>query len=152
MRIGIADTTFARINMGEIAVNAIKGADSTIEIERYTVPGFKDLPVAAKILLENYNCDIVLALGWVGTASIDERCAHEAGMGLIQAELMTNKHILKSFVHSKESEDKDELMKIAEDRTRKHALNTIALLKGKEELTLQAGHGLRQGKDHEGGL
>jgi riboflavin synthase len=152
MRIGIADTTFARVDMGNVAIETIKCEDSSIEIERYTVPGFKDLPVAAKKLLEDYQCDIVVAVAWIGTAAIDEVCAQEAGNGLIQAELMTNKHILKVFVHSKESEDVEELIQIAKDRTAKHALNAIALVKGKEELTSRAGRGLRQGKDHEGEL
>ena len=152
MRIGIADTTFARIDMGRIAIETIRNKDSSLMIERYTVPGFKDLPVAAKKLIEEYNCDIVVALAWIGSAAIDEVCAHEANIGLIQAELMTNKHILKVFVHSKEAEETEELIRIATDRVQKHALNAIALLKGKETLTSHAGKGLRQGAEDRGQL
>ena len=101
MRVGVADTTFARVDMGKVAVEALGNAD----VERYTVPGFKDLPVACKKLIEEYHCDIVLALGWVGKTELDEVCAHEANIGLIQAELMTGKHILKIFFHEQETSD-----------------------------------------------
>jgi riboflavin synthase len=144
MRIGITDTMFAQVDMAHYAIQTIKD-ESDHEIERYTVPGFKDLPVAAKLLIEKYKCDIVLALGWIGTAPIDETCAHEASTGLIDAQLMTNKHILSVFVHSLESDDHNKLVEIAKDRTIKHAQNAIALLKGKETLTPFAGTGKRQG-------
>ena len=49
--IGIADTTFARVDMARAAISVIK-KESSAEIVRYTVPGIKDLPVAAKKLLE----------------------------------------------------------------------------------------------------
>ena len=149
MQIGIADTMFARVDMGKVAVDTI--GDSH-EVERYTVPGFKDLPVACKKLIEEYNCEIVLAFGWVGSAEIDEKCAMEANIALMNVEIATNKHILKVFVHSLESEDKEKLLKIAEDRSKKHTLNAIDLLKGKEELTPLAGKGQRQGGEHEGSL
>ena len=44
--IGIADTMFSRADMGRIAIEVLeksKFADK-IKIERYTVPGIKDLP------------------------------------------------------------------------------------------------------------
>ena len=149
-KIGIADTTFAQVDMAQYAIKTIKESSSH-EIERYTVPGFKDLPVACKKLIEEYNCDIVLALGWVGDQPIDEICAHEASLGLIQAQLMTNKHILGVFVHSIEAKnDPEQLAAIARDRTIKHTLNAIALLKGKTTLTLNAGQGKRQGSDDVG--
>lgn len=50
-KVGIADTTFSRINMGKVAIEEIKKGASVL-IERYTVPGVKDLPVACKILIE----------------------------------------------------------------------------------------------------
>jgi riboflavin synthase len=152
MRIGVADTTFARIDMGNIAVEELKEKKLMVVIERYTVPGFKDLPVAAKLLIEKYKCDIVIACGWVGKEEVDEVCAHEANTGLIQAELMTNTHILKVFFHEKETDDLEEQKKIATERVRKHALNAVALMKGKESLTPQAGKGLRQGYGNAGGL
>ncbi|MDI6640477.1 MAG: 6,7-dimethyl-8-ribityllumazine synthase, partial [Methanocellales archaeon] len=57
MRVGIADTTFARVDMGTIAMEELK-RNASVRIERYTVPGVKDLPVAAKKLIEERNCDI----------------------------------------------------------------------------------------------
>src|SRR3989338_5846609 len=149
MRIGIADTTFARINMGEAALQALQQKEVSsygfkIKTERYTVPGFKDLPVAAKRLFEDYKCDIVLALGWVGKEDIDEVCAHEANLLLMQVEVEAKKHIIKVFFHEKEAVDNFKLQKkIALDRVQKHVLNALALLKGKEELTPLAGKGLR---------
>jgi len=47
-KIGIADTTFARYDMAKSAIDEIKKNVSGITIVRYTVPGMKDLPVAAK--------------------------------------------------------------------------------------------------------
>ncbi len=150
MRIGIADTMFARVDMAAFALEEVK--KSGAEIERYTVPGFKDLPVAAKKLIEEHNCDAVVALAWVGTEEIDERCAMEANIALMNAELMTNKHIIKVFIHSCESKDASILREIAEDRTRKHTQNAIALVKGKTELSKLAGKGQRQGGKHAGEL
>ena len=45
--IGIADTTFARYNMGSAAIDEIQ-KNVSLKIKRVTVPGIKDLPVAAK--------------------------------------------------------------------------------------------------------
>ena len=147
--IGIADTTFARVDMAGFAIDAIK-KNSDAKIMRYTVPGFKDLPVACKKLIEEDKCDIVLAFGMAGPMPIDKQCAHEASLGLSQAQLMTNKHILEVFVHMDESEDEKEVFEIAKNRATKHALNALALLKGKTELTKFSGKGRRQGKDDEG--
>ncbi|MBS3116493.1 riboflavin synthase [Candidatus Woesearchaeota archaeon] len=152
MRIGIADTTFAQVDMAKFAIEAIRKADKSMQIERYTVPGFKDLPVAAKKLLEDYKCDIALAFGWAGPTELDEKCALEANIALMHTELAANKHILKVFVFASESKEISELISIAKDRSEKHALNALALLKGKEELTPFAGKGLRQGSKHRGSL
>ena len=148
-KIGIADTTFARVDMAKFAIYAIK-KNSDAKIERYTVPGFKDLPVACKKLIEDYECDIVIALGMAGPKPIDKQCAHEAATGLQDVQLMTNKHILEVFVHMDEAKKEKELYKIAKNRAEKHALNALALLKSKTELTKYAGMGRRQGKENEG--
>ncbi|MBI2665123.1 riboflavin synthase [Candidatus Woesearchaeota archaeon] len=153
MRIGIADTTFARVNMGEIAIDTLKRYAPKAKVERYTVPGFKDLPVAAKRLFEDYQCDIIIACGWVGKEDIDEICAHEANLLLMHVEVEAKKHILKVFFHEKEAVDNFKKQKnIAVDRVKKHSLNALSLLKGKEELSPLAGQGLRQGYEHAGGL
>ena len=135
--------------MAKPALAILKGKT----VERYTVPGFKDLPAACKRLLTEFQCDIVLALAWVGKEDIDETCAHEANQGLILAEVMTGKHIIKCFVHEREAlHDQKRLKEIALDRAKKHAENLLALMKGKETLTPFAGKGLRQGSAHIGEL
>jgi len=149
MKIGIADTTFSRVNMSEFALNTIKN-NSEHEIERYTVPGIKDLPVACKILFEKYNCDIVMALGMAGPEPIDKQCSHEASLGLQNVQLLVNKHILEVFVHVDEVKTENELYNIAKNRTEKHTFNALELLKGKVALTANAGSGRRQGKEDEG--
>ena len=152
MRIGIADTMFARVDMAAVAIRTLESASKNVEFERYTVPGCKDLAVASKKLIEEHDCDIVLALGWVGGEDIDERCAHEANIGLINAELFTNVHILKVFIHERETQDESKLLQVATDRTEKHALNALSLLKGKNELTPFAGSGKRQGGKDAGSI
>lgn len=147
-KIGIADTTFARINMADFAVDIIKNSEH--EIERYTVPGIKDLPVACKILFDKYKCDIIMALGMVGTMPIDKQCSHEASLGIQTAQIMTNKHIIEVFINPDEAKTHEELYQIAKNRTEKHALNVLELLKNKESLTPNAGMGKRQGKNDEG--
>tara|TARA_Y100000310_G_scaffold342435_1_gene445692 strand:+ start:4518 stop:4979 length:462 start_codon:yes stop_codon:yes gene_type:complete len=149
MKIGIADTCFARINMADFAIKTIEG-NSNHEIERYTVPGMKDLPVACKLLFEKYKCDIVMAFGMAGAKPIDKQCSHEASLGIQTAQLMANKHIIEVFVHMDETSDDKELYNIAKNRAEKHALNAIELLKSKTALTKDAGTGKRQGKEDEG--
>ncbi len=143
-KVGIADTTFSRINMGKIAIDELKKGAS-LQIERYTVPGIKDLPVACKILIEEKGCDIVIALGMPGSKPIDKMCAHEASQGIIQAQLITNTHIIEVFVHEDEAKNEEELAWLMERRTREHAQNVIKLLFHQEQLQREAGTGQRQG-------
>ena len=144
MKVGIADTTFSRVNMGKVAIAELKANSSGIAIERYTVPGVKDLPVACKKLIEEYKCDICMALGMPGGKDKDKLCAHEASQGLIMCQLMTNTHILEVFVHEDEAKDEKELVWLAEQRTREHALNLIKLMHP-GTLEREAGTGQRQG-------
>jgi len=144
-KVGIADTTFARVDLAQFAMNEIAQLISNVKFIRYTVPGVKDLPVAAKILLERMSCDIVLAVGMPGAAPIDKQCAHEASLGLIWTQLLTNKHVIEAFIHEDEASDEKQLYEIALDRTRKHAQNIVKLLLKPEELTKDAGMGKRQG-------
>ena len=143
---------FARVDMFKIARKAISDSLEPFKIERYTVPGVKDLPVACKKLLEEYKCDICLALGMPGDKEKDKVCAHEASQGIIQTQIITNKHILEVFVHLDEGKDDKELLEITYNRTYDHTLNAIALIKGKEELSKKAGKGIRQGKGNVGGI
>jgi len=142
VKIGIADTTFARFDMGGAAVDELNRWMSA-EIQRYTVPGIKDLPVASKKLLEETQCDIVMALGMPGSEPIDKQCAHEASTGLIGAQLMTNKHIIEVFVYEDEAPNDKELARLADARTREHAQNVYKLLSNR--LILEAGKGMREG-------
>ncbi len=163
MRIGIVDTTFSRVDMGAIAIDEIRKHLPNMEIERRTVPGIKDLPVECKRMLERGTqmqgaagvvpgpgCDIALALGMVGGAPIDTQCGHEASLGIQQAMLLTNKHIIEVFVHENEAWSEEEFKSICENRIRKHAQNAIALVLKPEALVKFAGQGLRQGKESEG--
>lgn len=143
--IGIADTTFARVDMASEAIAELKAQGSGFKVERYTVPGVKDLPVACKMLFDERKCDIVIALGMPGAQAIDKMCAHEASTGLIQVQLMSGKHVIEVFVHEDEARDDRELRWLATRRAREHAVNAYDLLFRPERLARKAGTGQRQG-------
>ncbi|MBY8982281.1 MAG: riboflavin synthase [Candidatus Lokiarchaeota archaeon] len=145
INIGIADTTFSRVDMGKMAINEIENTTTKVSIIRYTVPGMKDLPVACKILFEKYNCEICIALGMPGPEEKDKICAHEASQGIIMCQLMIEKHIIECFVHEDEGNTPKELITICENRARKHAQNVLKILFEKDWLIKNAGMGLRQG-------
>lgn len=86
-----------------------------------------------------------MALGMPGSQAIDKMCAHEASQGIIQAQLMTNTHIIEVFVHEDEAKDEKELAWLMERRTREHAQNVVKLLFHQEKLQKEAGMGQRQG-------
>jgi riboflavin synthase len=144
-KVGIADTTFARYDMGASAIDELKKTGTGFKIVRFTVPGIKDLPVASKRLIEESGCDIVIALGMPGAAAIDKTCAHESSQGIIQAQLMTNRHIIEVFVHEDEGKDEKTLAWLADRRSREHARNAYNLLFKPDVLGKNAGKGLRQG-------
>jgi riboflavin synthase len=152
-RIGVVDTMFARYDMGAEAVDELKqcpGYGSRFEVVRRTVPGFKDLAVECKRLIEQQDCRIVVALGMPGKAAIDQVCAHEASQGLMQAQLMTSTHILEVFVHENEEDDPALLAAVCKDRARKHALNAYWMLYEPDQLVRKAGQGVRQGYEDAG--
>ena len=152
MKIGVADTMFARVDMFRIVRKALDDSmEPGIKLERYTVPGVKDLPIACKKLLGK-GCDICLALGMPGPMPIDKTCAHEASQGLINLQLAENKHILEVFVHLDEAENEKELYEITKNRAYDHTINAIALLKRENTLQKFAGHGIRQGKENAGAI
>ncbi len=150
MKIGVVDTTFARYDMGRSAVEELKAQGTGFGIIRKTVPGVKDLPVAAKKLIEEDKCEVVIALGMPGAKPIDKQCAHEASMGLIQAQLMTNRHIIEVFVHEDEAADAKQLAWLADKRAREHAVNAYLLAFRPEVMAKNAGKGLRQGFEDAG--
>ena len=147
MRIGIADTTFARYDMGAAAIDELKKNASDLKIIRTTVPGVKNLPVKKKKLIEEEDCEIVM-----GPMEKDKMCAHEASTGLIRAQLMTNTHILEVFVHEDEEEDPKELKKLADNRAREHAQNLIKMMFHPKQMRKEAGKGMREGKEDAGPL
>ncbi len=154
-RIGVVDTMFARYDMGAEAVDELEscpGYGKRFEITRLTVPGFKDLAVAAKRLIESESCRIVVALGMPGKAPIDKTCAHEASLGIMTAQLMTTTPILEVFVHEDEEEDPVRLAEVCRDRARKHARNAYWMLYEPEQLARRAGQGIRQGYTDAGPL
>ena len=151
LRIGVADTTFARVDMARYAIEAILEEAPDAEIVRYTVPGIKDLPVAALRLIELHGCEGVITLGWVGKSMVDKLSYLAASMGLILVQLKTGRHVIDVTVHEDEAEDEATLYEIAVDRARKHAKNLVALLtRGPTALTEYAGKGLRQGRPDAG--
>lgn len=147
-KIGVVDTMFARYDMGGEALDELAscpGYGERFEVVRRTVPGFKDLAVAAKRLIEEDGCRIVVALGMPGGAPIDKQCAHEASTGIMMAQLMTTTPILEVFVHEDEEEDPADLAPVFKDRSRKHARNAYWMLYEPEQLVRRAGQGVRQG-------
>ncbi|MGH8989332.1 MAG: riboflavin synthase [Acidimicrobiales bacterium] len=154
-KIGVVDTMFARYDMGAEAVDELHqcaGYGVRFEIVRRTVPGFKDLAVAAKRLIEAEGCRIVVALGMPGKAPIDKTCAHEASTGIMLAQLMTSTPILEVFVHEDEEEDAANLVPLFADRSRKHARNAYWMLYEPDQLERRAGQGVRQGHADAGPL
>jgi len=149
-RVGIVDTTFARYDMARAAMEELKQLCS-VKLERRTVPGIKDLPVESKVLLDG-GCDLVMAFGMPGSKPIDKQCAHEASLGLIIAQLLTNKHIIEVFVFEDEASTDQELAELADCRAREHARNVYRLLFKPGELTKLAGTGQREGGPDAGPL
>lgn len=147
---GVVDTTFSRVDMGSIAVREISRLDPEGEIKRYTVPGIKDLPVGARILLEE-GCDGVITLGWVGRTQLDKYSYLATSIGLITVQILTMKHVIDVTVHEDEMEDEENLKNLAIDRATKHAANLVRLVTGGgDSLRKFAGKGLRQGYKHAG--
>ncbi len=150
MKIGLVDTTFARVDMASFARKEIEENYPKAGIVRRTVPGVKDLPVECKLLLERDGCDIAMAFGMPGKEEIDKQCAHEASLGIIQAQLMANKHIIEVFVHEGEGKDEKDLLEVCRNRAVKHARNAVELVLKPENLKKRAATGARQGRGDAG--
>ncbi len=148
-RYGIVDTTFSRVDMGKYAYETIRREDPDGEIERYTVPGIKDLPVGATKLFE-MGCEGVITLGWVGKTKLDKYSYLAASIGLIHAQLLAKRHIMDVTIHEDEVEE-PQLLSLAKDRATKHAVNLVKLVRdGGSSLSPMAGKGLRQGYNNAG--
>jgi riboflavin synthase len=144
IRIGVVDTTFASVDMGGIVIRALQANATSLRIERYTVPGIKDLAVACKRLFDD-GADICIACGMPGPEAVDKQSAHVASIGLQHAQIDAGRHIVEVFVHLDEAKSAKELESLVANRCGEHALNALALLKGPTALTSKAGTGQRQG-------
>ena len=150
VRVGVVDTTFASVDMGGIVVRALQANAGSIRVERYTVPGIKDLAVACKRLFDQ-GVDLCIACGMPGPEAVDKQSAHVASTGLQFAQVLAGKHIVEVFVHLDEAKSPKELEALCANRCSEHALNALALLKGPTALTGKAGTGQRQGYADVGG-
>src|SRR5207244_13599345 len=64
-RIGIVDTSFSRYDMASAALDELRRQGGGFVVERYTVPGIKDLEAGARIPFDR-SWDLVLAHGSAG--------------------------------------------------------------------------------------
>jgi riboflavin synthase len=151
-KIGVADTTFARVDLASAAIRALQGAGTGFAIRRRTVPGIKDLPVACRQLFLEDRVDLCLALGMPGRAEYDRTCAHEASLGLLFTGVLEAKPIVECFVFEGEADDPKTLDRVARRRAEEHALNAYDLLFRPQRLARRAGTGLRQGFADAGAL
>ncbi|MEK6974774.1 MAG: riboflavin synthase [Candidatus Thermoplasmatota archaeon] len=141
----VVDTTFSTVDMGGVAVDTLRGLGvEPARIHRVTVPGFKDLAVACKRLIEQ-GCAIAVACGMPGPEPIDKQCGHEASLAIGQAQLLTSTHILEVFVHMDEAKTDAELIAVCKNRVAEHAVNAYWLVEKPGELVARAGTGQRQG-------
>ncbi len=144
-RIGVADTTFARVDMARYAVRALQARGTGYRVVRRTVPGIKDLPVACRSMFLQDGVDLCLALGMPGRAEYDKTCAHEASLGLLFTSVLEAKPIVECFVFEGEAGSAKELERLARRRAEEHAANAWSMLFRPEDLARGAGQGLRQG-------
>jgi len=144
-KLGVVDTTFARVDMARYAVRALNDHGTGFKIVRRTVPGIKDLPVACRQLFAQDGVDLCLALGMPGRAEYDKTCAHEASLGLLFTGVLEAKPIVECFVFEGEASGPKELEALARRRAEEHALNAYSLLFRPNDLARHAGEGLRQG-------
>jgi len=150
--VGVIDTTFSRVDMGSVAEEVLREELPDYRVVRYTVPGIKDLPGAARRLID-MGCDGVITLGWVGATQVDKYSYIAMSVGLVMLSVLTGKVVVDVTVHEDEAEDPRELREIAVNRARAHAENLVKLLTGGlEALRPLAGQGVRQGRSSVGPL
>lgn len=130
--------------MAAAAIDELRRQGGGFVVERYTVPGIKDLAAGARILFDR-GCDLVMALGMVGRQAVDKDCALSADVGLQFVQAALGKHILGVMVHEEEAQGDAKLAELFERRTREHAINAYDLLFRPEALRARAGTGQREG-------
>jgi riboflavin synthase len=146
--IGVVDTTFARVDMGAVAIDELKSLLPNTAVRRLTVPGIKNTVWGALKLIKE-GCDAVIVLGWVGPTPVDKYSYLATSIGLMHLQIETGVLVLDVTVHEEEGGGDDKKLKeIALDRTRKHVWNLVQMLRG--GLEQYAGKGLRQGYPHAG--
>jgi riboflavin synthase len=146
--IGVVDTTFARVDMGAVAIDELKNLLPHTAVRRLTVPGIKNTVWGALKLIKE-GCEAVIVLGWVGPTPVDKYSYLATSIGLMQLQIETGVLVLDVTVHEEEGGgDERRLREIALDRTRKHVWNLVQMLRG--GLEQYAGKGLRQGYPHAG--
>ncbi|ABP51629.1 MULTISPECIES: riboflavin synthase [Pyrobaculum] len=146
--IGVVDTTFARVDMGTVAVDEIRNLMPNAVVKRITVPGIKNTVWGALKLIRE-GCDAVIVLGWVGPTQVDKYSYLATSIGLMQLQIETGVLVLDVTVHEEEGGgDEKRLKEIALDRAKKHVWNLVQLMRG--GLERYAGKGLRQGYPHAG--
>ena len=148
-RIGIVDTSFSRYDTAAAAIDELRKQGGGFTVERYTVPGIKDLAAGAKILFD-HGCDLVLALGMVGRQPVDKDCALAADFGLQFVQAQVGRHILGVMVHEDEAADEAQLAWLFDRRTREHAVNAYDLLFRPDAIRARAGTGQREGFEDAG--
>jgi riboflavin synthase len=144
-KVGVVDTTFARVDMARYAIRALKDHGTGFKVVHRTVPGIKDLPVACRRMFLEDGVDLCLALGMPGKAEYDRTCAHEASLGLMLTGVLAAKPIVECFVFEGEASGPKELEELARRRAEEHALNAYSLLFRPHDLARYRGEGLRQG-------
>ena len=150
--VAVIDTTFARVDMGSVALEVLRRRLPGYRIVRWTVPGIKDLPGAARRAFDR-GCNAAITLGWVGRREADRLSYLAMSVGLITLQVLTGRLLIDVTVHEDEADSPEELRRIALDRARKHAENLALLLReGPEALVPMAGRGLRQGYPDAGPL
>lgn len=138
------DTSFSRYDMGAAAIDELRKQGSGFVVERYTVPGIKDLASGSRILFDR-GCELVMALGMVGRQPVDKDCALVADIGLQFVQAQVGKHILGVMVHEEEAPDDAELARLFDRRTREHAVNAYDLVFRPDAIRARAGTGQREG-------
>src|SRR3989440_12174635 len=150
-RIGIVDTSFSRTDMESATIDELRKQGGGFTVERYTVPGIKDLAAGARILFDR-GCDLVLALGMVGRQPVDKDCALAADFGLQAVQATVGRHILGVMVHEEEASDEGPLAHLFDRRAREHAAHAYDLLFRPDAMRARAGTGQREGFSDAGPL
>jgi riboflavin synthase len=130
--------------MASAAIDELRKQGGGFVLDRYTVPGIKDLAAGARILFDR-GADLVLALGMVGRQPVDKDCALAADFGLQFVQAQIGKHILGVMVHEEEAPTEAALADLFDRRTREHAVNAYDLLFRPAAMLARAGTGQREG-------